>query len=228
MRNTPIRLLKNREDRDFARSSLFYFNPFNPTNGYDLSRGTRLKPQVPTENYLSLKICNDNSVPASFSNFVRLAKPENNFVDKYTKLKDQLGVLGMKSQSDVYKNKLIELSQRISNSYCGFHRINLEEATAILAKVNGFSLNSAKPFIPKNDKRVGELFKLFIPSSGMGKTIGNIMGLVWRRTDTIGENLAVSYDYDEAAHTVLDSIAAKHKINLIEYQPRLYSLSHFT
>lgn len=228
----PVRMLRERVDREYARVA--------GSSNIDLDKGERV-PKAPSDMVLFNPVGVANSTdwataPATFENHVRLCNPEGAQTERFALWASRLKAMGMTSQADTYQRRVNEAKSRSLNTYCGFYKLSITEACAMLGKVHDYrcQIPFAKIVLGSDDPKIGSLFQLMMPSGSFAKTIHNFFGTKksWDRTTSIADNIAHlrGGSFEDTANDIAslyEFMTAKHRINLFEYQPRLYPLHAF-
>lgn len=230
--NAPIRLLKERVDREYARVA--------GASNIDLESGERV-PKAPSDMILFKPVnvlmpTDWSNASATFENYVRLSSQEGDVVARLTYWFGKLYNMGMTHQADSYRAKLSDIRYKASTNYCGFHKLGINEACATLGKVHDFraQIPFSKVIMEPNDPKIVSLFKLMMPSATLAKLIHHFFGTnkPWERTMTIADNIlnlrgGTEEDMENDIASFYSFMTTKHRVNLFEYQARLYPIHAF-
>jgi hypothetical protein len=230
--NAPVRMLKERVDREYARVA--------GNSNVDLDRGERIM-KAPNDVVLFSPAGLTSpsewaNAPTTFESFTRLCSFENEETAKNMLWAGRLKNMGMTYQAEVYNKKFLEAKARAQATYCGFHKVGLSESCAILGKIHDY--RSQTPFskivLDAEDPKIGSLFQLMMPSGSFAKIIHFFFGTpkTWDRKLSIAENIANMRggSFEDTANDIAslyEFMTIKHRVNLFEYQPRLYPLHAF-
>jgi hypothetical protein len=226
--NVPIRVLKDKVDREYARVA--------GNHNIDVEKGERIH-RSPSEMILFSQIpvsaFDFSKATNSFETFVRLSVPNTQSIELSL---NKLMEMGLIHQADIYKKKINDIKSRSYMNYCGFRRINISEASAILGKVHGYQCPtlSSKIGLDYDDPKILALFKFIMPSAAFSKLIHEYFGTDrhWDRLASIIENISNIMGSKNAALAkdvagFYEFLISRHRINLFEFQPRLYPLHAF-
>lgn len=225
----PIRMIKEISDRECVRVV--------GSNNINLENGERIL-KAPSDIMLFklINLSNNDWVSAcnSFENYVRFCNIEADQIAKYSCWSERLANMGIVYQANTYRKRSEEFEKRIKNNYCGFYKININEASAILGRVHNYRNKSpfSKIVLDPEDPKIDILFQLMISSDNLVSFVNEFFDSEreWDKQMSIAENISkITGKIDIANDIALfyESMTNENGVNLFEYQPRLYPLHAF-
>ena len=228
--NMPVRVLKERTDREYARVL--------GSSNIDIDKGERIvKAPPPTILFNAFDIVPPNwsTISSTFASYVRLSSVGSEVVDRMNSLIKKLTSMDLSYQAAAYSRKIAEIKNR--STYCGFYKVTVEEVCSILGKVHNYAYGKNMSLSPE-DPKIIDLLNFIVPSPAFSDLVCQFVRsyysinepIDWSNKRTIAENVNICFpnvDSNKLINRIYSYLVNEHQSNPITYQPRVYPIHAF-